>query len=67
MTDREVKPWDLLNPNRPRSEDELQKYRINICEQCPLFRTNTRTCSMCGCFMDMKTKLLEARCPDGKW
>ena len=64
---RDVKPWDLLNPNSPRSEDDLKAYRLSICEQCPFFRTVSRTCRKCGCFMDLKTTLAQAKCPDDRW
>lgn len=62
-----VKPWDLLNPNAPRTEELLQKKRIEICEQCERFFKLTRQCRECGCFMDLKTKLENATCPKDKW
>jgi hypothetical protein len=64
---RKVKVWDILNPNVPRTEENLQKARIEICETCERFFKPTRQCRECGCFMDMKTKLEEAYCPIGKW
>ena len=63
----DVKPWDLLNPNSPRSPEELSKYRLEICKQCPAFRPRTQTCKKCGCFMKLKTTLEKAKCPIGKW
>lgn len=64
---RDVQIWDLLNPKQPRSEKSLKDQRLAICEQCPFFRTNSRTCQKCGCFMDLKTTLAMAKCPDGRW
>ena len=34
----DVKPWDLLNPNKPRSSEELAVYRLEICKACDWFR-----------------------------
>lgn len=64
---REVKPWDLLNPNQPRAESELAQKRLSICEQCPFFRQVSKTCKKCGCFMNLKVTLDNAYCPIDKW
>ena len=48
------------------SNDELARERLKVCAECPHF-TLTRQCRLCYCFMDLKTKLLEAQCPAGKW
>lgn len=63
----EVKPWDLLNPNQPRSTEELHLARFDICKACEYFRPKSETCKKCGCFMKLKTKLENAKCPVGKW
>lgn len=61
----DVKPWDLLNPNEPRSEES--NYRLEICKACEYFRQKTQTCKKCGCFMKLKTTLERSKCPIGKW
>ena len=61
--DKDVKPWDLLNPNQPRSPEDLAAYRLEICKTCPFFREKTQTCKKCGCFMKLKTTLENAKCP----
>ncbi len=63
----DVKPWDLLNPNKPRSSEELAAYRLEICKACDWFRPNTQKCRKCGCFMNLKTNLEQAKCPIDKW
>jgi hypothetical protein len=63
----DVKPWDLLNPNQPRSQEELVNSRLKICRGCEFFRPKTETCRKCGCFMKLKTMLEKARCPIDKW
>jgi hypothetical protein len=64
---RQVRPWDLFNKNKSRSTEDIQKARLAICETCPFFISLTRQCKKCGCFMDAKTKLAEAYCPEDKW
>ena len=63
----DVKPWDLLNPNQPRSQEGLVNSRLEICRACEFFRPKTETCRKCGCFMKLKTMLENAKCPVGKW
>jgi len=63
----DVKPWDLLNPNQPRSQEDLVNSRLEICRACEFFRPKTETCRKCGCFMKLKTMLEKAKCPVGKW
>lgn len=62
-----VKPWDMLNPNEPRSKKDLADARLAICKECPFLIQSTVVCKKCGCFMNMKTKLEKAVCPVGKW
>ena len=63
----DVKPWDLLNPNKKRSDEELVEYRMSICNTCEFFKPKAQRCTKCGCFMKLKTTLKDARCPVGKW
>jgi hypothetical protein len=65
--ERDVKPWDLLNPKKERSEQELADYRMSICRTCEHFLQRSQRCSQCGCFMSLKTTLKQARCPVRKW
>ena len=63
----DVKPWDLFNPNQPRSQEDLVNSRLKICRGCEFFRPKTETCRKCGCFMKLKTLLANAKCPIDKW
>lgn len=40
-------------------------YREAICKGCPLHSGNT--CKACGCYTAAKIRVLQARCPTGKW
>lgn len=51
----------------PISSAELAHERIKVCQECPAFRKMIRQCSICGCMIDLKTKLLEAKCPTEQW
>lgn len=63
---RDVKPWDLINGS-PRTPDEIAESRLEICRSCEFYKPSRNQCKKCGCFMKLKTKLEEARCPIGKW
>lgn len=65
--ERDVKPWDLLNPKAPRSPQDLKAERLAICHQCPKFSLKLQKCTLCGCFMQLKTELAKAKCPIGHW
>lgn len=58
---------DLLAGRLELSEDELAAERIKVCEQCPQFQRALRKCSLCGCMVDLKVKVLRAECPAEKW
>lgn len=49
------------------AEGELAQERIKMCQECMHFRRLAHQCDLCGCFLDLKTKLLEATCPINKW
>jgi hypothetical protein len=40
------------------SRQEFER-RIRICEGCSLFKAESRRCSLCHCFMDVKAGLKE--------
>jgi uncharacterized paraquat-inducible protein A len=65
--ERDVTPFDLINPRKPRTDAEVKAERMSICEGCEFFRKHSRRCAKCGCFMDLKTTLQQAKCPVGKW
>jgi hypothetical protein len=61
-----VRPWDLFNKNKERATKEIQQERMAVCKACP-FLLFTGQCSKCGCFMEAKTRLADAECPEDKW
>lgn len=63
----DVKFTDLFDPNQERSDKQLIEDRLEICKACPALRKTTMQCTKCGCFMKLKTTLVAASCPIGKW
>ena len=47
------------------ADDKLFEARLTVCNTCP-HRVEGR-CSLCGCFIVPKAKLLSEKCPDGRW
>jgi len=64
---KDVKPWDLFNPNTEYVDNILAKERLEICKSCPEFTKFTSQCKKCGCFMKIKTTMAQATCPLNKW
>ena len=65
--ERDVRPWDFLNPNTEYASEEIADERYSICKVCPEFIKLTTQCKKCGCIMKAKTRLAQASCPIGKW
>lgn len=53
--------------NKLLVDDQQFISRIKICKLCEFFISETSRCSKCGCFMQIKAKLIAAKCPVGKW
>ena len=59
---------DLAHGKLPKSaSDDLTKARINMCHECEHFSKIMDQCKLCGCFINLKAKVLEASCPIEKW
>ena len=41
--------------------------RTAICKSCEWYRAVINQCKKCGCFVYVKTKLPNAKCPIRKW
>lgn len=46
-------------------ETEESKARLAVCHGCNQW-TGT-SCKVCGCFVNLKVKIPEEKCPEGKW
>ncbi len=57
----------IYKPYREKKKAEAKR-RIKICEKCEYFEHLFRICSLCGCFMDAKSKTDNIEdCFDGRW
>lgn len=50
-----------------RTHPDVQKQRFDLCLSCDKLYTPTKTCKVCGCFMQIKTWMPHQKCPLGKW
>ena len=41
--------------------------RLSNCRGCDEYRSKTKFCNICGCYMPIKAKFKGAYCPIGKW
>jgi len=48
-------------------DDSIKKQRLDSCESCPLFVRQSRRCSQCACFVDVKVTFGREACPVGRW
>ena len=62
---------DYIYPEKKLSEEEKSQLRpsgrMEICTQCEKFDKTFRRCTVCGCFMDIKTKFRGMHCPLKVW
>jgi hypothetical protein len=47
--------------------ENTKKARKQICHSCADYRKLLRTCSICGCVIDLKVLIAKSKCPKGKW
>jgi hypothetical protein len=47
-----------LDPSFRKKQHELFDRRLRTCEACPHVNLRLRQCSICGCFIDAKTKVV---------
>lgn len=59
--------WDLVRGKLKLASSSVAKERYSICKQCPIRNPKLNTCTICGCYMPIKTKLKDASCPAGEW
>jgi ribosomal protein S9 len=48
-----------------KAEEALSAKRMTFCRVCPERRK--KKCKLCGCFIDLKTRVKSEACPAGKW
>ena len=61
--------WFKENTNDNKIPPDISKAKMRyvICKSCEKFNDTFKTCSLCGCFMPLKTQLGRSKCPENKW
>tara|TARA_B100000902_G_C27190581_1_gene853705 strand:+ start:803 stop:1012 length:210 start_codon:yes stop_codon:yes gene_type:complete len=59
--------WRGNENYNPFSNEKLKQERMAICASCPSYIAFTKQCKKCGCFMELKTRMKDAKCPIDKW
>jgi hypothetical protein len=49
------------------TNDQLATTRMATCVNCPHFVSSSAKCSICGCYMKLKCRLIGAKCPENLW
>jgi hypothetical protein len=44
---------------------EQSEQRLAVCQSCPEW--NGKSCRVCGCYVTLKVRIPEEKCPHGKW
>lgn len=47
--------------------DKIHVVRLGVCYACPEYNKTLKTCTVCMCFMPLKTRVKWAKCPKGRW
>jgi hypothetical protein len=55
------------NPGSLFVEQEIQEKRMSICNTCDFFNKSQNRCRKCGCYMSMKVKFKDVKCPISLW
>lgn len=58
---------DTVKSKTPIQTNEIYDERMAICKECEFLEPTYKRCLKCGCFMSIKAKLTEAKCPIKKW
>lgn len=54
-------------PDGVLASNEKAAQRMDICKECPSYKSLMFMCSECGCIMPAKTRINNSVCPLGKW
>lgn len=47
--------------------ESVRQHRLSICRKCENFRSRSRTCTQCGCYMPAKAIFAGSNCPINNW
>jgi hypothetical protein len=51
----------------PEADEATAQARLAICRACDRFDATRTVCTVCGCFLDIKIRWNEQKCPLNSW
>lgn len=57
---------DHIKTGLRKSSKREQNKRMRICNNCE-YQNEKKECTICGCYLPMKTAWKEQKCPENKW
>lgn len=58
---------NLLKRILPEEIEIMAEQRLAICKSCEHLREKFTQCGLCGCFMEIKSRFPDQKCPANKW
>lgn len=58
---------DAVTGNLEFADDATIHMRRSLCDACEVRNTTVDMCTVCGCFLPAKIRLLESECPMELW
>jgi hypothetical protein len=58
---------DLITGELKLADDDTIIARTQICDGCEVQNKPVKICTACGCFLPMKVRLTQSRCPMELW
>lgn len=58
---------DVLAGKVVLAEAELANERLKVCQKCDAYQKLLKKCSVCGCMLELKTRMVRAECPLQLW
>ena len=59
--------WKWARSGFKLEDEQVAISRFQICLTCPYLKKENHQCTLCGCMMEKKTKIMGASCPVQKW
>tara|TARA_Y100001938_G_scaffold91213_1_gene125125 strand:- start:542 stop:907 length:366 start_codon:yes stop_codon:yes gene_type:complete len=58
---------DLLDGKEVLAKKNITEKRLEVCLDCPKLMKDEGRCSLCGCYIKAKARMMQESCPIGKW
>lgn len=51
----------------PQADEATVAHRLSLCHVCEHFDAERTVCKICGCYLDIKIRWQEQKCPIERW